>query len=49
MEEECGGVRTGETLLLFSLEFGTKTCGSRGGGNRSAPLDFFSPLSSSFR
>lgn len=35
--EEC----TGETLLLFSLKFTVKSCGSRGGGNRDALLDFF--------
>ncbi len=44
MEGECGGVNTGETLLLFSLKFTIKTCGSRGGGNRDALLDFFSQL-----
>lgn len=32
MEGLSGGVRTGETLLSFSLKFTVKTCGSRGGG-----------------
>lgn len=44
MEGECGGVSMGETLLLFSLKFTIKTCGSRGGGNRDTILYFFSHL-----
>lgn len=44
MEGECGGVRTGVRLFLFSLKYGVKTCRSRGGGNKSALLDFFFPL-----
>lgn len=35
------GECTGEMLLLFSLKFTVKSCGSRGGGNRDALLDFF--------
>lgn len=39
-------MRTGEMLFLFSLRFTPKNpAGAEEGGNRRAPLDFFSSLS----